>query len=263
MRAYWERLGWHGRATYLAHLYKACVQQHHRDLTGLFRRLLTPDAVVVDVGAHGGQFAKLFARLVPAGAVHAFEPSGYARSILRRAVRFNRLAHVRIHAFGLSDEPGERLLTTPIKRSGAAGFGTASLVDGALAAAGIAEPVALRRLDDVVLELGLRRLDLIKADIEGWEMHLLRGARHCLERLRPALFLELSPDALARAGDDAETLTDFLAQRGYRPFLRSPDPDGAWHPVQPRGAADVLWLTGRHAPLLQDGVLMPDSALKR
>ncbi len=256
MRPYWDRLGWRGRATYLAHLFKACAQQHHREMMPLFRTLLPPDGVVVDAGAHSGQFAKLFARLVPDGQVHAFEPSGYARSILRRAIRFNRLANVRIHGYGLADEEVDLELQTPIKRSGSAGFGIASFGRAASQTETIGEQVHVRRLDDAASDLEIDRIDLIKADIEGWELRLLVGARQCLERFRPALLVELSPDALQRAGDDIGAVAAFLRPLGYRPFLQGLGGD-TWHPETPTCAADVLWLNDRHADCIDNGVLKP------
>ncbi|MCB9948851.1 MAG: FkbM family methyltransferase [Rhodospirillaceae bacterium] len=253
MQAYWTQLSWRGRATYAAHLFKACAQQHHRETGPLVRALVPADGVILDVGAHGGQFAKLFARLVPRGWVHAFEPSGYARSILRQALRVNRLGNVSIHAYGLSDHDAEMELNTPVKRSGSAGFGTASLGAPGAGAAVIRERVRVRRMDDALADLALPRLDLVKADIEGWEMRMLAGGSRSLERFRPALLLELSPAALARAGDDLDSVSTFLGRLGYVPFL--PDDGGrTWRQRAPSDPADVLWLAGRHLENLDSTV---------
>jgi len=42
------------RLTWLAHLFKACFKQHHRELRAPLSRFIGPDAVVFDVGAHAG-----------------------------------------------------------------------------------------------------------------------------------------------------------------------------------------------------------------
>jgi len=55
------RLTLRQRASWTAHLFKAVTQQHHLDLQGLFKPFVPEDAVVLDVGAHAGQFSKLFA----------------------------------------------------------------------------------------------------------------------------------------------------------------------------------------------------------
>ena len=55
--------------TYLAHQYKAVAKQHHGEMLPLFARHIGRDSVVLDVGAHAGQFCKLFAGLAPEGKV--------------------------------------------------------------------------------------------------------------------------------------------------------------------------------------------------
>jgi len=73
------------RASWLAHVFKAATQQHHRELRALFAPHIPTDGVIVDVGAHAGQFSKLFAAMAPRGHVFAFEPSAYARSVMEPA----------------------------------------------------------------------------------------------------------------------------------------------------------------------------------
>ena len=201
------------RAGWLRHVAIAVTQQHHRELAEVFRPLVPADAVVLDVGAHAGQFAKLFAGLAPGGAVHAFEPSAYARSVLKPALALARARNVRIHAFGLSDTPGQLTLHTPIKRGGDMGFGIAHL--GPPTAGAVDQTVELRTLDQFATSEGLTRLDFIKADIEGWEAHMLRGGLETLRRFRPAIFLEISQPHLARAGSSPEQIWDVLTPISY------------------------------------------------
>lgn len=202
------------RASWLAHVFKATTQQHHRELVPLFAPYIPGDAVVLDVGAHAGQFAKLFAALAPRGRVYAFEPSAYARSVLRPALAVGGRGRVEIVAAGLSDEAGEMVLHTPIKRRGGLGFGAAHL--GASEAATVVEQtVTLTTLDAFARARGLTRLDFIKIDIEGWELRALTGGRQTLARFRPALYLEVDAAMLARAGDTPDALFGWLRELGY------------------------------------------------
>jgi len=57
------------KLTWCAHFFKAATKQHHREMLPLLRRYIGADAVVIDVGAHAGQFAKLFAGLAVRGHV--------------------------------------------------------------------------------------------------------------------------------------------------------------------------------------------------
>lgn len=206
------------RASWLAHLFKASTQQHHTDLRPLFAPYVPADAVVIDVGAHAGQFSKLFARMAPVGHVYAFEPSVYARSVLAPALRFNRLVNVTIVPLGLSDAPAEGVLHTPLKRRASLGFGIAHLGEKAADERAMDQSVRLTTLDAFVETRGLTRIDFIKADIEGWELRALKGAEASLRRFEPALFLEVDAGFLARAGDTPQALFSWLAALGYDGF---------------------------------------------
>jgi FkbM family methyltransferase len=210
-----DNISLRARMTYVAHLYKACMKQHHRPLIPAFRRMVPEDAVVIDCGAHAGQFAKLFAAMAPSGHIYAVEPGSYAFSILRRAVAFNRLGNVTVERLGLSDKPGELELSMPVKKSGSYGFGLSHFGRVTDPRRHLTETATVSTVDDFVARHGIERLDLIKADTEGWEMRLLSGARQTLERLRPALYLELEDDFLKLAGDSLAGAWKMLTEMGY------------------------------------------------
>jgi len=236
------RLSPRARLSWCAHLWKAATQQHHRAYAPLFRRFVPDDAIVLDVGAHAGQFTKLLAGLARRGKVYAFEPGGYALSILRRVVALRRLHHVEIVPAGLSDRAGVETLYVPTKRSGSVGFGLGHL--GAEARASLAENIALTTLDAFAAERGLARVDFVKADIEGWEMRMLAGGKATIERLRPALMLEIQSAHLARAGDTPRAVWDFLAPLGYA--AERIVPEGRALRLAPAPApceGDLLWVS--------------------
>lgn len=206
------------RVDFLAHLLKASLRQHHRELIPVFAPHIPADAVVIDVGAHAGQFSKLFAKLARQGRVYAFEPSAYARSILTRSLTFNRLTHVSVIPMGLSDVPAELILRTPIKARGGLGFGIAHFGDDDDPRDTLDQVVPLTTLDAFAEAQGLTRLDFLKADVEGWEVHVLRGGMKTLARYRPALFLEIFDIPLMRAGSRPSDIWDLLRPLGYRAF---------------------------------------------
>jgi hypothetical protein len=76
--------------------------------------------------------------------------------------------------------------------------------------------VPVRRLDDVLDELGILRVDVIKLDIEGAEWIALRGAVNTLARCRPTLILEIGRETCQAAGYEPEALVEWLTSMNYR-----------------------------------------------
>jgi len=74
--------------------------------------------------------------------------------------------------------------------------------------------VPVRTLDSEVKELGLVPT-IIKIDVEGWELEVLKGAENILARYRPLLFLSLHPEALARLHTSSDVVQAWLEERGY------------------------------------------------
>lgn len=242
---------WRLSPSFVAHLWKATTQQHHRELLPALARCVPRDGVVVDVGAHAGQFTKLFARLAADGRVYAVEPGSYARAILRAAVWVRRLDNVAIVPAALGAESRLEILNIPVKASGAVGFGLSHFGAPETRWPRVAsELVAQTTLDDLAGSLALDRLDFIKADIEGGELRMLEGARRSLERFRPRLLVELTGAHLARAGDTLADAFAFLAAFGYRAFAL--DQRGSFVPVIAPRDGD-FWFLPADDPLAPPG----------
>ena len=239
---------WRLSASFAAHLLKATTQQHHRALASTIARLVPRTGVVFDVGAHAGQYTKLFAHAASAGRVFAFEPGSYARTILRIVVWLHGLANVAVIPMALGAVCEVATLSMPLKRSGSYGFGLSHLGTPQERWLAVAqELVAVTTIDTVAATLALDRIDLIKADIEGWELSLLRGAENTLRRFRPHLLIELSAQHLERAGDRLDDAFAFLGGLGYAAFELAPG--GGLVPVAAAHDGD-FWFISRDDPAL-------------
>lgn len=212
-----HRLTFRQSLTYAAHLVKALMRQRFLELRPLLKQHIPADAVVIDVGAHAGEFTKIFSALAPQGQVYSFEPGSYARSILSRVVRMRGLQNVSIEPVGLGDKISSDTLRLPLKSSGSIGFGLSHLGDDKTVDARetVEEKVDLVTLDDFVARKNLSRIDFIKIDVEGWELRALEGGRKTIEKFHPVLMLEMVDKFLGRAGDSSRKLWDFLKSEGY------------------------------------------------
>lgn len=222
---------------FLSHLYKSTVLQDHTALILLVSAHLPKDGVAIDVGAHGGQVTRLLAKLAPDGLVLSVEPSSYSRAILRVALWLRGVQNAVIFAGALGSANGTATIHTPLKRFRDMGYGLASLI-GSGGDNFVAEPVAVVTLDSLVAVFGLKRVDFIKADIEGYEAAMLAGATSVLDTFHPAVFLEMNDEFLQRAGSSLEELWKNLTGRGYVPH----DAKGAAIADHSSAPGDVLWL---------------------
>jgi FkbM family methyltransferase len=163
--------------------------------------------VVYDIGAFHGLLTIYFAS--QADYVVAWEPTSRNRQRLNDNIRLNSFSNVIVRPYGLASKPSKAQMTIdPLEP------GTASL-DSGIALGGESETIELRTLDD---EQGLRPPDLVKIDVEGFELEVLKGAGRTLER-KPDLFLEMhgaSPEDKARR---VTAIVDHLWASGYRNIL--------------------------------------------
>ncbi len=70
-------------------------------------------------------------------------------------------------------------------------------------------------LDTFAKDESLERIDFIKADIEGWEMQLLLGAKSIIHKWHPILTLEVNRHFMERAENTPEELWSFLSDNNY------------------------------------------------
>jgi methyltransferase, FkbM family len=179
--------------------YKTYADRAEREL---FRKILFQGAVVVDVGANIGIYSEFLSRCVgPTGLVHSFEPSPDNFRRLSAATR--HLSNVRLTQAAVGERSGESKLYISDKLNV---DHRAYKADGDSRRAVPTDMVAL----DDYLKPG-QRVDLIKMDIQGYELHALRGAQRVLrENPNINLLLEFWPAGLAQAGVSWEELIGML-----------------------------------------------------
>jgi FkbM family methyltransferase len=183
-------------------LYASYKTYADRQERRLLRKILLPGAVVVDVGANIGIYSRFLSRCVgPTGMVHSFEPS--PDNFKRLCATTRDLSNVRLTQAAVGERSGECKLYISDKLNV---DHRAYKADGDSRRAVEAEMVAL----DDYLKPG-QRVDLIKMDIQGYELHALRGAQRVVqENAEINLLLEFWPAGLARAGVEWEELVEML-----------------------------------------------------
>ena len=181
----------------------------------LFRSVRETD-ICLDVGANAGFYTLGFAKRAVKGMVHAFEPLAMNYHMLALNVLSNEFANVTLNNCAVGEEDGEADLY--IASDGA----YCSLADtGRKAIVGTAR-TALTRLDSYCARRALSRVDLLKIDVEGAELAVLRGAEALLSdpaRKPRLIMLELFEPMLTRFGSTVEEVCAFLKHREYEALV--------------------------------------------
>jgi len=143
--------------------------------------------VFIDVGAHVGKYALKVAKANPTSLVIAIEPGKLQFNALIDSIRKNNLKNV--IPLNIAAWDNEARLKLRVYSD----TGTSTVVDefhgfGRLMHI---EDVEARPLDDVVGGVSLGRVDWVKVDVEGAELHVLRGFRNGIARFRPRVIIEV------------------------------------------------------------------------
>ena len=166
------------------------------DLLVKVARELPQDAVIADIGANIGLTSVIFSRSSPAGSVYCFEPSPRTLDHLNATLLSNDASNCQVYPLALSNRVGMMSFLDNMTSASASHLtGTSQTLGGANC------EVETTTLDLFIEQHGISRLDLMKIDVEGFEMEVLEGAVRTIERLRPALLIEFNSFTLIAYGD--------------------------------------------------------------
>jgi FkbM family methyltransferase len=194
----------------------------------LLGQLLHPGDIVVDAGANIGNHTVFYAKKVaPGGMVYSFEPQRITFEILCANLVLNNLLNVIPMHAGAGEVEGQAVVPA-VNPNMVQNFGAVS-IEGHQSG----DMVRVLPIDS----LELKSCKLIKVDVEGMELKVLKGAEKTIRACRPFLFVENND----REGspETVQTILDF----GYKCFWQiaphyNPDnyfrnPENIWAKVAP------------------------------
>ncbi len=184
--------------------------------------LVGPGSVCLDVGAAAGLYTLALSHLVgPTGQVHSIEPLPFVHRVWTRLLGANDADNVQQYTGALGLEPGKGVMSVPIGRYGlvtgrsfltgrSKGLGSNSEFEGHVDVV-----VDVDTMDGLCDRIGLNRLDFIKIDVEGAELHVLEGGQRAIETYRPALLVEIEERHISRYEHSAADIVSWLVKRDY------------------------------------------------
>ncbi|WP_202951363.1 FkbM family methyltransferase [Sphingobium bisphenolivorans] len=170
----------------------------------LLEALCLPGKAFVDVGAHIGSVIAGVARHSRPSAIIAIEAVPAKAEALRR-----RFPQAIVHSCAVGEQEGEMPFFIDLRQSG-----YSSLYPSSERGEQQEISVPIRRLDHLV---GSERVDVIKIDVEGAELAVMRGSDSLLARDRPTIMFESGPEEVG--GYSKAAMWEWLDQAGYAVLL--------------------------------------------
>jgi FkbM family methyltransferase len=175
-------------------------------------RQVQPSDIVIDIGANIGYVSLRCSQIATEGRVFSFEPSAHNFAKATSNLALNpSISNLTINRIALGNLPGE----VSLKSGSTHNRGMSRVVTSADS---LAEKVEVKKLDDWFRENKLNRVDLIKLDVEGFELEVLKGGCWVINTFRPKLLIEVDDQYLRRFDGTAPQIFHWLKGFDYRIF---------------------------------------------
>ena len=174
-------------------------------------QIIRRDFSVIDLGANIGFLTLEFAKRSPQGTVYSFEPDSETFSKLSRNVNANGFKNIKLFRSAV----GSRAGTAELFKMYESNPGANRILPAKPSIAVPSEIIEVVSLDDLDSRGFFPKVDLIKIDVEGYELFALEGARNLIARWQPILFVELVDQNLRLQGCTSAAVIEFLRQMNY------------------------------------------------
>lgn len=171
--------------------------------------LVKNGSTIIDVGTNIGETLLNFARINTKGRNIGFEPVPHLYEKAKTNIGLNKYKNIELINQGLSSDAETLSFQQPGKNNSGGIFLTKDGKDAA-------HSVQVVRLDDFAKQNGLENVSLIKIDVEGFEMNVLKGALEVLHNFKPTLFVEIDDSFLVRQNSSSAAVFDLLVSQGYK-----------------------------------------------
>lgn len=184
---------------------------YSREILNVLRHFVKPGDTVIDVGAHIGYFSLHLGALVTnLGRVYSFEPDQRARDALVKSVRASGMEWVEVLPLALAACGGS------IDFYLAKGLGSSSAVKSIQQQDAARTVVSTASLDELIRTGRVKEdVRVIKIDVEGFEVEVIRGMQTLLRARRPIMIIEVNKEMLEAKGESPSSLFGLLKSFNY------------------------------------------------
>lgn len=206
-------------------LLKTCNYNEKSDVE-FVKRFITPEMIILDIGANIGYYSVLFADIVEEGTghVYSFEPTPSTFKTLQDNIYINRFSDttITLHKVALYKENTEMefQIYDPKLYSGLNTLGNRDIILNGERLIPEVQKVKCITLDSYAKEKSLKKVDFVKLDVEGSELHVLQGGVKLLQNYAQndlfVIMAEVSDNTFHDAGTSSKELFTYIENLGLQ-----------------------------------------------
>lgn len=188
------------------------------NITTTIKKYLKEDLNFLDIGANIGYYSLLVASNCKKAKIYSFEPDTNNFKNFMTSITFNQLQeNIEAYPFAVSNENTELFISDfGVKDNSGARFThqDKKILDKYENKATNITKVKAVKLDDFLVD---KKIDLVKIDIEGYELFALEGMKNLLQKNKPVILAEFAPNNLENIfSTKSETFLNFFVELDYK-----------------------------------------------
>ena len=202
--------------------------EYEEELLRIADNLIAPDTTIIDIGANIGFLSLYWAKKFNNCQVFSYEPTGYAFECLKTSKELNRLNNLKVFKLAAGDKSCQGEVYSPTEKTYNKGLGSINFnadIEGDKTY--VKETIDIVSLDEHIGQG--KNVSLIKIDVQGTEINVLKGALKLIEKDKPSIIVEIDDSYYERPLKNRQTIEALFAanydfyriKRGYakRPYL--------------------------------------------
>lgn len=200
------------------------IRTYPEDLSKIFNWMkilnLSERPIILDVGANLGVFSLAYRSMFVDCEVHAFEPIEFIYHQLSQNIKLNgQTKFIKTYNFGMSDEAEVIELSIPTPEQHERYKLPTDVRHFSIHGQGVEKFTGnLMVLDTWFEESALTKVDLIKIDVEGYELPVLEGASKTIKKHKPNIIFELNDLGIELSGTPPERFLEFAQSHDYETY---------------------------------------------
>ena len=188
--------------------------EYEEELLRIADTLVSAETTIIDIGANIGFLSLYWAKKFNNCQVFSYEPTAYAFECLKKSKELNRLDNLKVFKLAAGDDNCQGEVYSPTEKTYNKGLGSINFnadIEGD-------QTYMKEKIDIVSLDehIGMEKnVSLIKIDVQGTEVNVLKGALKLIEKDKPLIIIEVHDDYYERPLEKRQSIKALFAIDSY------------------------------------------------